>query len=157
LLYQFRDDEDSDSYADSSRRCGTGSGSPFGGWAAPRQGHLPRDLLAEAAEMLDEAEGEFLPGWKQVEQETNGGRGGAADYVRSLRELAETARVDSMGALAANPLPRQDPRRAIPLLQGALERQPEREDLVRKLRAAYLETGQHTRAAELQRKHALDA
>ena len=42
-------------------------------------------------------------------------------------------------------------------LEQALERQPDREDLARKLRAAYLETGQMARAAELQRNHALDA
>ncbi|PZR68388.1 MAG: hypothetical protein DLM66_09030 [Candidatus Dormiibacter spiritus] len=65
--------------------------------------------------------------------------------------------MDIMGALAANHLARQDARRAIPLLERALERQPEREDLARKLTAAYLETGQHTRAAELQREHAIDA
>lgn len=38
-----------------------------------------------------------------------------------------------------------------------LERQPEREDLARKLRTAYLETGQHGRAAEIQKAHALEA
>jgi len=62
-----------------------------------------------------------------------------------------------MGALAANHIARQQPRLAIPLLEQALERQPDREDLARKLRAAYLETGQHTRAAELQKEHAIDA
>jgi Tfp pilus assembly protein PilF len=77
--------------------------------------------------------------------------------VRALREIAETARVELMGALAANHVARQDPRKAIPLLEQALERQPEREDLARKLRAAYLETGQHLRAIEIQKDHALDA
>jgi thioredoxin-like negative regulator of GroEL len=57
-----------------------------------------------------------------------------------------------MGALAANHMAR-----AIPLLEQALERRPQREDLARKLRAAYTETGQHARAAELQKDHALDA
>ena len=62
-----------------------------------------------------------------------------------------------MGALAANHMARQEPKKAIPLLEQALERQPQREDLARKLRAAYMETGQHSRAAELQKSHALDA
>lgn len=62
-----------------------------------------------------------------------------------------------MGALAANHLARQDAPKAIPLLEKALERQPDREDLARRLRAAYLETGHHTRAGELQKNHALDA
>jgi hypothetical protein len=121
-----------------------------------KHGLLTGDLVAEAHRMLDETEGEFLPGWDEIERETNGGRGAAHEYVRSLRELAETARVDLMGALAANHMARQEPRKAIPMLELALERQPEREDLARKLRAAYLETGQMARAAELQRDHALD-
>jgi DNA-binding SARP family transcriptional activator len=122
-----------------------------------KHGMLTGDLAAEASRILDETEGEFLPDWEEIEKETTGGRGAAAEYVRALRELAETARVELMGALAANYMARQDPRKAIPLLEQALERQPEREDLARKLRAAYLETGQHARAAELQRDHALDA
>jgi Tfp pilus assembly protein PilF len=112
--------------------------------------------MNEAATILEETDGEFLPGWEQIEHEANGGRGASAEHVRSLRELAETARVDIMGALAANHLARQDARRAIPLLERALERQPEREDLARKLCVAYLETGQHTRAAEVRKERALD-
>src|SRR6266851_6978385 len=119
-------------------------------------GMLTTDLAAEANRILDETEGEFLPDWDEIEKETNGGRGAAGEYVRALRELAETARIELMGALAANHLARQEPTKAIPLLEQALERQPDREDLARRLRAAYLETGQHTRAAEIQRHHALD-
>jgi DNA-binding SARP family transcriptional activator len=122
-----------------------------------KYGMLSGDLAAEAGRILEETEGEFLPDWEEIEKETNGGRGGAAEYVRTLRQVADTARVDIMGALAANHLARQEPRRAIPLLEQALERQPQREDLARKLRAAYLETGQHLRAVEIQKDHALDA
>ena len=122
-----------------------------------KYGMLSGDLAAEAGRILEETEGEFLPDWDEIEKETNGGRGAAAEYVRALRQLAETATVDLMGALAANHMARQDPRKAIPLLEQALERQSDREDLARKLRAAYLETGQLARAAELQRDHALDA
>jgi len=70
-------------------------------------GILPRDLMNEAATILEETEGEFLPGWEQIEHEANGGRGASAEHVRSLRELAETARVDLTGALAANQIARQ--------------------------------------------------
>jgi Bacterial transcriptional activator domain len=121
-----------------------------------KDGMLTNDLAAEAIRALNETEGEFLPDWEEIENETNGARGAAGDYIRSLRELAQTARVELMGALAANHVARQESRKAIPLLEQALERQPEREDLARKLRAAYLETGQHARAAELQKDHALD-
>ena len=81
---------------------------------------LTGDLAAEASRILDETEGEFLPEWEEIEKETNGGRGAAAEYVRTLREIAETARVDFMGALAANHMARQEPRKAIPLLEQAL-------------------------------------
>jgi len=121
-----------------------------------KQGMLTSDLAAEASRILDETEGEFLPAWDEIEKETNGGRGAAAEYVRALRGIADTARVELLGALAANHLARQEPSKAIPLLEQALERQPEREDLARKLRAAYLETGQHLRAIEIQKDHALD-
>lgn len=121
-----------------------------------QRGMLAPDLVAEARRMLEETEGELLSGWNDIEAETNGGRGGAKEYVRALRELAETARVDLMGALAANHVARQEPRKAILLLEQALERQPDREDLARKLVAAYMETGQHSRAIELRKVQALD-
>jgi len=122
-----------------------------------KEGILSPNLVDDATVLLDGSAGEFLPGWEQLEKEVNGARGAAGDLVRELRQRAETARIDLMGALAANHIARQEPSRAIPLLEQALERQPDREDLARKLRAAYLETGQHARAAELQRDHALDA
>jgi Bacterial transcriptional activator domain len=122
-----------------------------------KHGMLTDDSVAEARRILDETEGEFLPEWDDIEKETNGGRSAAArEYIRAAREMAETARVDLMGALAANHMARQEPRKAIPLLEKALEHQPEREDLARKLIAAYLETGQHAKATELQKDHALD-
>jgi hypothetical protein len=121
-----------------------------------KDGMLTNDLAAEASRVLDETDGEFLPDWEEIENETNGSRGAAAEYVRALREIADTARVELMGALAFNHMARQEPRKAIPLLEQALERQPEREELARKLRAAYLETGQHLRAIEIQKDHALD-
>jgi hypothetical protein len=62
-----------------------------------------------------------------------------------------------ISALAANHIARREARRAIPILELALERQPDREDLARQLRAAYLETGQLARAAEIKREHAIDA
>ena len=121
-----------------------------------QRGMLAPDLVAEARRMLEETEGELLHGWEDIESETNGGRGEAKDYIRALREVAETSRVNLMGALAADHLSRQEPRKAIPLLERGLEHQPEREDLARKLMAAYMETGQHTRAAELQKDRALE-
>jgi len=123
---------------------------------ASKNGLLPTDLAEEASRMLDALKGEFLPGWDQLENEVTGGRGTAGDLVRDLRQKAEAARIDLLGALAANYIDRRDPARAIPLLEQALESRPDREDVARKLRAAYLQTGQTGRAAEIQRTHALD-
>ena len=51
---------------------------------------------------------------------------------------------------------RRDPARAIPLLEQALERRPDREDLALSLRTAYLETGQVGRATALQNEYSLE-
>jgi len=123
---------------------------------AGKNGLLPTDLAEEASRMLDALQGEFLPGWDQLENEVTGGRGTAGDLVRDLRQKAEAARVDLLGALAANYLDRREAARAIQLLEQALERQPEREDLARKLRDAYTETGQLARAQQLQEQYSLD-
>jgi hypothetical protein len=123
---------------------------------AGKNGLLPPDLAEEASRMLDAVQGEFLPGWDQLENEVTGGRGTAGDLVRELRQRAETARVNLLGALAANYLDRREPARAIQFLEQALERQPEREDLARKLHIAFVETGQTSRAAEIQSSYSLD-
>jgi two-component SAPR family response regulator len=123
---------------------------------AGKNGLLPPELAEEASRMLHAVQGEFLPGWDQLENEVTGGRGTAGDLVRDLRQRAETARVNLLGALAADYLARREPARAIPMLERALERVPEREDLARKLRAAYLETGQVARAESLQETYSLD-
>ena len=61
-----------------------------------------------------------------------------------------------LAALARNHLARRDPARAIPLLEQALERRPDREDLALNLRAAYVETGQVGRATALQNEYSLE-
>lgn len=121
-----------------------------------KEGMLSLELAADAARLLDATAGELLPGWEQLENSVTGGRGAAGVFVRALRVRAESARITLMGALAANHLARQQPGQAIPLLEQALERQPDRDDLARKLRMAYLQTDQLTRAAELQKTYDLD-
>ena len=95
-------------------------------------------------------------GWPGLTQAAVGGRGAAGEYVASLRTRAESARLPIMGALAANHLARKEPARAIPLLKRALERPPDREDVARNLRAAYLENGQLAKTSELRKEHALE-
>lgn len=121
-----------------------------------REGLLSEALAAEVEAALRAAEGEFLPGWDEIEREVTGGRGTSGDLVRDLRSRAEDARVALLAALAANRIARRDAGHAIPFLEQALERRPDREDLALSLRAAYLETGQVVRAAALQREYSLE-
>ena len=123
---------------------------------AAREGLLSEALVAEVEAVLLAAAGEFLPGWDEIEREVSGARGAAGDVVRDLRLKAEDARVALLAALALNRMARRDPGRAIPLLEQALERRPDREDLALNLRAAYLETGQVGRATALQREYSLE-
>jgi hypothetical protein len=121
-----------------------------------REGLISEPLCAEVEAALRVAEGEFLPGWDEIEREVTGARGTARDVARDLRGRAEDARVALLAALALNRMARRDPARAIPLLEQALERRPDREDLALNLRAAYLETGQIGRATAVQREYSLE-
>ena len=123
---------------------------------AGREGLLSEALAAEVEAALMSSAGEFLPGWDEIEREVTGGRGSAGDVVRDLRGRAEVSRVALLAALAKNQMARQEPARAIPLLEQALERRPDREDLALYLRAAYLETGQVGRATALQNEYGLE-
>ena len=122
---------------------------------AGREGLLPEVLAAEVEAALLAANGEFLPSWDAIDSEVTGGRGSASDLIRDLRVRAEDARVALLAALAQNQMARRDPARAIPLLEQALERRPDREDLALNLRAAYLETGQVGRATALENEYSL--
>jgi hypothetical protein len=117
---------------------------------------LSEPLVAEVEMALMGAEGEFLPGWDQIEHEVTGSRGTAGDLVRDLRLKAEDARVTLLAALARNRMARREPAKAVPLLEQALERRPDREDLALNLRAAYLETGQIGRASAVEREYSLE-
>lgn len=121
------------------------------------EGLLAPNQAVEAIEVLAITEGEFLPEWDRLEEQVTGGRGSAGATVRQLRDLAESARVELLDALAANHLARRESDRAVSLLERALERRPDHEGLARKLVAAYMQSGQIGRAADLQRLHRLSS
>jgi hypothetical protein len=123
---------------------------------AGREGLLSETLGAEVEAALMSSAGEFLPCWDEIEREVTSGRGSAGDLVRDLRGRAEVTRVALLAALARNHLARRDPARAIPLLEQALERRPDREELALNLRAAYVETGQVGLATALQNEYSLE-
>src|SRR5437588_2333913 len=89
---------------------------------AGKEDLLSEALVGEVEIVLLSAEGEFLPGWDEIEQEVTGARGTAGDLVRDLRLKAEDARVTLLAALARNLMARREPARAVPLLEQALER-----------------------------------
>jgi len=122
---------------------------------ADQKGMLTSDLVAEARRMLDETDGEFLPGSDEIEAEANGGQGAA-------KECPRPAGGGRNGAGRPHRRPGDKPSFAAGTAQGnppireGFGVPAEREDLTRKLLAAYLETGQRLRAAQLQRDHALE-
>ena len=124
--------------------------------SAAREGLLSEALVTEVDSALIAANGEFLPGWDEIEREVAGGRGAVGEVVQDLRVRAEDARVALLSALANNYLARREPARSIPPLQQALERRPDREDLALRLRAAYRATGQVGRAETLETEYKLE-
>jgi hypothetical protein len=129
---------------------------------------LIADDLSSGSGLLTEAEikavqgaiaddgGEYLPAWDEVERQTTGGRGSAGGLVRSVRTLADDLHVQLLVRLAQNYEARRDSPQAIPLLEEALRRRPEREDVAQLLVADYRETGQVMRARQLETTYRLE-
>jgi DNA-binding SARP family transcriptional activator len=94
--------------------------------------------------------GEYLPIWDEVERQTTGGRGPAGDLVRAVRTLTEDLQTQLLVRLARHHEARRDSPQTIPLLEEVLRRRPDREDVAQILMAAYRDTGQMTRARQLE-------
>ena len=94
--------------------------------------------------------GDYLPIWDEVERQTTGGRGSAGDLVRAVRTLADDLHTQLLVRLARHHEARHDSPQTIPLLEEVLRRRPEREDVAQILTAAYRDTGQMTRARQLE-------
>lgn len=94
--------------------------------------------------------GEYLPTWEEVERQTTSGRGSAAELVRAVRALAEDCHIQLLVSLAHHHEARRDNASAIPLLEEVLRRRPDREDVAQLLAGAYRDTGQTTRARQLE-------
>ena len=113
-------------------------------------------LATEVRDKLDRNQGqEFLPGFEELENKVNGGRGTAGQLVAQARELIANQRGELVRALAEYLDAIGHPEAAIGHLQAALEALPARQDLARLLVVAYLKTGQTARASEVRRQFAL--
>ena len=112
------------------------------------EGMLAADLIGEATAILAKTTGEVLPGWEQIENEVNGGRGAASEFVAELRRRADSVSNHDHGAWRQSIWRDAKVDRAIPLLER------DREDLARNRRAAHRENGQSGPSCRAKGKHA---
>ena len=119
-------------------------------------GSLDSDSLGRAQALLIElGDGEFLPGFEDMEKRVTQGRGVAGQIVSEVRAQIDTMRADLAEAVAKALLDRGQPALAVALLDPLVARSEERDDLARTLINALRESGQNARAAEIRRRFAV--
>jgi len=118
---------------------------------ARRKAVIDADLADQIRELLEETAGEFLAGFAEVEQQVTG----ATQIVEEARVVISGWRADLVQALAVYNEADGHPQASIAHLKSALDQSPRRQDLARLLIAAYLQTGQTTRASELRLEYDL--
>jgi hypothetical protein len=111
--------------------------------------------LAELTDVLAATAGEFLAGFDAIEHEILKGQTGAAGLVQSARLSIADARAVLVRALADHHIAAGRAEAAIPYLTTALEGSTDHQDLARLLVAAYLQTGQMSRARDARREYGL--
>jgi DNA-binding SARP family transcriptional activator len=124
-------------------------------WAAGT-GLLPQDAVTELEMSAAACDGEYLPIWDELEERLTEGRGAAGELVRSVRQLVQDLQVRLVLRLAGHYQARRDLPHVIPLLEEVLRRRPDREDVANHLAAAYRQTGQLSRAEQLERTYRTD-
>ncbi len=118
-------------------------------------GRLDDGLLRDALVLLEElGDGEFLPGFEDMEKRVTQGRGVAGQVVAAVRVQIENVRADVADAVAKTLLDQGEPALAVSLLEPIVARSEERDDVARTLINALRESGQHNRAAEIRRRFA---
>ena len=119
-----------------------------------REAELLDQAKTEQAENLFQelAAGDFLPGFEELEHAVTEGRGTASDIVRDAGLQVAAWRAALACAVADHRLARRQPELALRVLEPALADAPKREDVGRRLIAAYLQTGQTARAERLRRE-----
>jgi hypothetical protein len=116
-------------------------------------GHLEDGLLREARTSLEEVgDGEFLPGFEDMEKRVTQGRGVAGQVVAAVRVQVDNMRGDVADAVAKKFLDQGEPALAVSLLEPIVARSEQRDDLARTLIDALRDSGQHKRAAEIRRR-----
>ncbi len=119
-------------------------------------GQLDDNSLRAAQLVLQElGDGEFLPGFDDIEKRATAGRGVAGQLVAEVRSQIDTLRSDVADVVGKALLDRGQASLAVSLLEPIVARSEERDDLARTLVNALRESGQHARAAEIRRRFAV--
>jgi hypothetical protein len=122
-------------------------------WAAkvaPLLAPLDEAPLAEAVAFANGfGEGAFLPEWEALEAKVTGGKSSTTTVVDDVRQDVDRWRGALLVAIADSYVARNRPALAIPYLEQRVSLHPDNEPATRKLIAAYLETGQTAKAAQL--------
>ena len=121
-------------------------------WASGT-GLLPQDVVTEVESAIAMCDGEYLPLWDELEEKLTESRGAAGALVQSVRQLVQDIHVRLLLRLSHHHQARRELPRVIPLLEEVLRRRPDRQDVVSRLVAAYRQTGQVSRAEQLETTH----
>lgn len=97
-------------------------------------------------------DGEFLPEWEAYEAKLTGGRSGTSEVVDQVRAVVHRSLTDLLLGLAEAHMARRQTDLAIPLLERARHAQPDNEGAAKQLIAAYLLTGQTSRAEAIKKE-----
>lgn len=114
------------------------------------------ELLGRAQSVLKAlGDGEFMPGFEDIEKRATSGRGVAGQVVAEVRVQVEGMRADVADAVGKALLDRGQAALAVSILEPLVARSEERDDLARTLINALRESGQHARAADIRRRFAV--
>ena len=109
--------------------------------------------VQHAQELLpDLGDGDFLPGFEEMERRVTKGRGIAGQIVAEVRTQLHKLQGDAAVAVANVLLDRGRAADAVALLDPVMARSEDRDDVAKVLINALRESGQHTRAAEIRRR-----
>jgi DNA-binding SARP family transcriptional activator len=122
-------------------------------WAATiatLRGPMDDAELSEAAVLVDGlADGAFLPGWEALEAKVTGAKGSASAVVDDVRSDVDRWRAAVLIGIADAYVARNRSALAVRYLERVVQQHPDNELATRKLVAAYLDSGQPAKAAEL--------
>lgn len=113
------------------------------------------DLRAAQDLLTEIRDGEFLPGFEDMEKRVTKGRGDAGRIVAAVRVQVDKARADLADIVANVLLDRGQAASAVSILEPIVVRSEDRDDIARTLINALRESGQHNRAAEIRRRFAV--